>query len=110
MINETLKRIETSIAGNETLADERKNELIGLVNQLKGEIRELETTHAEDADSIASYTESSVREATRNEPDDVLLQHTLDGLSLSVRRFEVSHPTLMGVINTISQVLSGSGI
>ena len=110
MIKETLRRIEANIAENTTLPEERKHELITLVDQLKSEIEQLETTHSEDAGSIASYTESSVREATRSEPDDVLLQHTLDGLSLSVRRFEVSHPTLMGVINTISQVLSGSGI
>jgi len=110
MLQDTLKRIEANLAGNETIPEERKNELIGLVDKLKDEIKHLETTHSEDADSIASYTESSVREATRTDRDDVLLQHTLDGLSLSVRRFEVSHPTMMNIINTISQVLSGSGI
>ena len=109
-IQETIQRIEANLAGNETIPEERKSELIDLVDRLKGEIEHLETTHSEDAGSIASYTESSVREATRTEPDEVMLRHTLDGLSLSVRQFEVSHPTLMDIINTISQVLSGSGI
>jgi predicted AlkP superfamily phosphohydrolase/phosphomutase len=110
MVKETLKRIETNLAENATLPEEQRTELISLVDKLKIEIQQLETTNSEDAGSIVSYTESTLREATRTEPDDVLLQHTLDGLSLSVRRFEVSHPTLMGIINTISQVLSGSGI
>ena len=110
MINETVKRIEKNIAENETMTGERKNELMSLVGQLKDEINQLETTHQEAAGSIASYAESSVREAVRSEPDDLLLKHSLDGLSLSVRRFEVSHPTLIDVINTIGQVLTGSGI
>ena len=110
MIQETLQRIEASLAENSTLPEKRKNELIGLFNTLKNEIEQLESSDSEDAGSIVSYTESSVREATRTDPDEVLLRHTLDGLSLSVRRFEVSHPALMDAINTISQVLSGSGI
>ncbi len=110
MIQETIKRIEKTIAETNTVNAERKNELLLLVAHLKDEIKGLETTHHEDAGSIASYTESSVREAMRSQPDNELLQHTLEGLSLSVRRFEVSHPTLIGIINNIGQLLNNIGI
>jgi hypothetical protein len=39
-----------------------------------------------------------------------LLRHSLDGMALSVRRFEVSHPRLVGVINNIGQTLWRMGI
>jgi hypothetical protein len=110
MINETIQRIEKTITDNETLGENRKNELMNLVAHLKSEIDNLGEMHREHAGSIASYAESSVREAVRSEVDTELLQHTLDGLSLSVRRFEISHPTLIGIINNIGQILNQIGI
>ncbi|MBN1577463.1 MAG: DUF4404 family protein [Chitinispirillaceae bacterium] len=110
MIDETIKRIEKTVTDTGILTGERKAELLHLVADLKKEVGELGKTHHEHAGSIASYAESSVREAVRSEPDTELLEHTLNGLSLSVRRFEVSHPTLIGIINNIGQVLSNIGI
>ena len=110
MIDATIKRIEKTISETGTITDDRKNELLQLVGNLKEEINNLEEAHQEHAGSIMSYAESSVREATRMQPDNDLLKHSLDGLSLSVRRFEVSHPTLIGVINNIGQVLGNIGI
>jgi hypothetical protein len=46
----------------------------------------------------------------RKERNPELLSHSLDGMSLSVRRFEVSHPQLVGLINTIGQTLWKIGI
>ena len=110
MIDETITRIEKTIAETEAISSERKEELLHLVTSLKQEIDNLEDANQEHAGSIISYTESSLREAVRTEPDSELLQHSLSGLSLSVRRFEVSHPTLMGIINDIGQVLGNIGI
>jgi len=110
MIDETIQRIEKTIGENETLDENRKKELMDLVAHLKNEIDNLGDTHREDAGSIASYAESSVREAVRSEVDAELLQHTLDGLSLSVRRFEISHPMLIGIINNIGRILNQIGV
>lgn len=110
MIDSTIKRIEKTISENEAIDSERKEELLRLVTSLKQEIGNLEDVHQEHAGSIVSYTESSIREAMRAEPDNDMLNHSLQGLSLSVRRFEVSHPTLIGVINNIGQVLGNIGI
>jgi hypothetical protein len=110
MIDSTIKRIEKTITETEAIDGKRKEELLNLVSSLRQEIGSLDESHREHAGSIVSYAETSVREATRNEPDDEMLKHSLDGLSLSVRRFEVSHPTLIGVINNIGQVLGNIGI
>lgn len=110
MIDETIRRIEQQIQSSESLTDERRKELVQLLSELKGEISDLEKTHNEDARSIASFTESSVREATRKEPNPDLVTHSLDGMMISVRRFEVSHPTLVNLINNIGQTLARIGI
>ena len=110
MIEQTLSRIENTISSAETLGHDRKEELLSLVTDLKAEIRSLEDQHKDDAGSIARYTESSVSEAVKEQQDTELLDHTLAGLSLSVKKFEVSHPTLIGIINNIGQTLGNIGI
>lgn len=110
MINDTIKIIESTINDSGNLSEERKNELLDLVEQLKNEISNLDESQQEQAGSIASFAESSVREAVKSEQDSELLEHSLKGLTLSVRRFEVSHPTLIGIINNIGRVLNNLGI
>lgn len=110
MVDKTVLRIEERIRDNESLSADKKRELLSLVAELKGEVHGLAETHRDDARSIAGYAETSVHEATREEVDPELLRHSLDGLSLSVRRFEVSHPGLTGLINNIGQTLWKLGI
>ncbi|MBN1129592.1 MAG: DUF4404 family protein [Chitinispirillaceae bacterium] len=110
MAFETIKRIEERIRGNETLPEEKKQELLVLLARLESEVKGLSEAHRDDARSITGYAETLVHEATRGEKNPELLRHSLDGLTLSVRRFEVSHPTLTGLINTIGQTLWKIGI
>ena len=110
MVDETIARIEERIRTNDALPAEKKQELLSLVNALKTEVQSLAQTHGDEVKSIAAFTETSVYEATRGQPDAELLRHSLDGMKLSVRRFEVSHPSLVGLINTIGQTLWKIGI
>jgi hypothetical protein len=110
MVRETIARIEQQLKANDSLDAEKKQGLLSLVGELKQEVAALEETHDEDARSIASYAETSVHEATRAERNTELLTHSLDGMTLSVRRFEVSHPRLTGLVNAIGQTLWKIGI
>jgi hypothetical protein len=110
MVDKTISRIEERIRGNESLNEEKRQKLLSLINDLKNEMAGLEKTHHEDARSIAGYAETSVHEATRDDKNPELLKHSLDGLALSVRRFEVSHSRLTGLINNIGQTLWKLGI
>ena len=110
MLHETISRIEGQLKGSNSLDAAKKQELLSLVNELKKEVGVLAETHHEDARSIASYTETSVHEATRGERNEELLSHSLEGMKLSVRRFEVSHPRLTGLVNTIGRTLWEIGI
>ena len=110
MIDDTIKKIEARIESGKALSVERKAELLQLLGKLKSEVTELSKTHGEQAESIAGFTEQSAREATRSEQNPELLQLSLKGLSSSVEGFEKSHPRLVQVVNTISNMLSNLGI
>lgn len=109
MLHETIKRIETEVESNIT-NETQKQELLELIAYLKVEIESLKDNHHDDARSIAGFTETGVVEATREYRDEVLLNHALTGMKLSVKRFEVSHPNLIGLINAIGRTLSSIGI
>lgn len=110
MIEETVKRIEARIQGAEAIPAERRAELLQLLSTLKSEVAALLPAHAEEAGSIAGFTDVSTREATRSTPDPKLLKLSLEGLSESAKGFEASHPRLMEAVGKLSQALANLGI
>ena len=110
MIEDTLKKIAARIHAAETIEAGRKAELLRLVDTLHAEVAALSDTHSEHAESIASFTESSTREATRLQPHPRLLELSLAGLASSVEGFEQSHPRLVQIVNAISTALASLGI
>lgn len=110
MLGDTIKRIEQEIGHNKTISDQKRNELMTLLDELKIEINELSKSHSDKARNIAKITEASVQVATSETPDQELLDNSLNGMKLSVRTFEVTHPKLVGLINTIGQTLNNIGI
>ena len=110
MIEDTLQQIETRLKGSESLREERRTELLNLLNTLKSEVADLSKTHSEEAQSIAGFTNLSAYEATRSEQNPELLSLSLKGLTSSVEGFESSHPQLVRIVNSISQTLSNLGI
>lgn len=110
MIDETIKQIEGRIQSADSLTPERRQELVVLLTKLKAEAAELAKTHEEQAQSIVGFTQVSAHEATRAEQDPKLLDLSLQGLRGSVEELEKSHPRLAQIVNSISTILSNSGI
>ena len=110
MIEDTLKKIAARIHAADTIEAGRKAELLRLVDTLHAEVATLSYTHGEQAESIAGFTESSAREATRAQPHPRLLELSLAGLTSSVEGFEQSHPRLVQIVNAISTALASLGI
>ncbi|MDB6022820.1 MAG: putative cytosolic protein [Pedosphaera sp.] len=110
MIEDTLEKIEARLQSSEAISEDKRRELHELLAKLKSEVAELSKTHAEQAESIAGFTERSAHEATREEQNPQLLQLSLQGLTSSVEEFERSHPKLVQIVNSISQTLSNLGI
>jgi hypothetical protein len=105
-----LEELERKIKHATRLEVKDQQELLHLLTDLKREIAELSKTHQEHATSITGFTQISVHEATRQPKDQRLLSTAVEGLSTSVEGFEVSHPTLVNIVNRISSLLSNIGI
>jgi len=110
MLQETIKRIEREIVGNKEMSEQKRNQLISLLKELRSEVELIKDTHSDEASSIMKMTEASVQVASRKTRDQELLEHSLEGMKMSARSFEVSHPKLIGLINSIGQTLSNLGI
>ncbi len=110
MIEKTIGEIETKIRSAEAVSDERKRELLQLLETLKSEIGAIEKTHGEQAESIAEFAKISAHEAIRGEQSPKLRELSLRGLQSSVEGFEKSHPHLVEIVNRISNTLSNFGI
>jgi hypothetical protein len=110
MIEDTIAKIEARLRNNNGISDEKRTELKQLLAKLHAEVAALSKTHAEQAQSIAGFTEISAHEAMREKQNPELLKHSLHGLTSSVEEFESSHPKLVTVVNAISKALSDVGI
>jgi hypothetical protein len=110
MIQNTIEKIENRVKKIDSLKDESKTQLLNLLSTLKSEIAELSETKGEHAESIIGFTDISTHEATRQDKNPQLLKLSIDGLSSSVEGFEVSHPRLVGTVNSICVMLANLGI
>lgn len=110
MIEKTISEIEAKIGGAESVSAERKAELLQLLGTLKSEVSELSKTHSEQADSIAGFARVSAHEATRADQNAELRELSIKGLQSSTGGFEVTHPRLVQIVNSISKTLSDLGI
>ena len=110
MIEKTISDIEARIRGTESASPERRQELLQLFATLKTEVAELSKTRAEQADSIAGFTQLSTHEAMRSEQNPQLRELSLQGLRSSVEDLEQSHPRLTQIVSRISKMLSDWGI
>jgi hypothetical protein len=110
MIQDHLDKIEERLKQSKTVKESDKAELLTLLTTLRTEIAGLSQTHHEQAESIAGFAELSAYEATRSEKSPELFNLSIEGLTSSVQGFELSHPKLVGIINTFCTMLSNLGI
>lgn len=110
MIEDTIKQIEARIRGSQSMSDERRGELLELLATLKAEASNLAETQGDRAQSILGFTQMTTHEATRADQDPRLLDLSSQALRRSVEDFEKSHPRLAHIVNSISTLLSNSGI
>ncbi|HNR89636.1 MAG TPA: DUF4404 domain-containing protein [Spirochaetota bacterium] len=110
MIPDTIEKIEKKINGSRTISDEKKRELLKLVNELKREVLAASGDDRDGAQSVANFANASAHEALREIVDPRMFELARNGLSESVRRFEVTNPGLVSVVNALSTVLANMGI
>ena len=110
MIEETIAKIEAAIKRIDAADLAKKPELMRLLATLKSEVKTLSRTHEDQARSIAGFTEVAAHESLRREKEPHLKKLSLEGLALSVRSFEASHPKMVEAANELCKLLAGIGI
>jgi hypothetical protein len=110
MIENTLSEIESRINHAGAVRPEQKQELLGLLATLKTEISDLAKTNEDQASSITGFAQISAHEATRADQNEQLRELSVRGLRSSVNGFEQSHPRLVQIVNSISNLLANLGI
>lgn len=107
MLDDTIKKMEQGLGA---LPETKRVELIALMNTLKKEVDALAMDHAEEATSIVGFTQMTAHEVTRNTPEQELVDVSLQGLATSARKFEVTHPEMVGTVNAICHILAKMGL
>ena len=110
MLEDTVKKMEDAIRKIDSLKGREKTDLLSLLSALKTEVGRLSETDQEQAHSIASLAEMAAHELTRQDKSPALLKHSVEGLALSSKGFEASHPKLVGIVNEICTMLARIGI
>lgn len=110
MVQNTIEKIEKKIRKYNSFTDKNKLELLNLLATLKSEMTDFSQTQYEHAESITGFMELSTHEAMRQEKNPALLKFAVNGLSASVKGFEVSHPQLVENVNYIANALANMGI
>ena len=109
MIETTISELEARVRSVETANATQKQELLALLGKLKAEVGALEQTHSQEAKTIADSVKVSTQAATSSTQNPESVQTSVAGLRSSVEGFEQSHPKLVQVVNSLSNMLSNLG-
>jgi len=97
MINETLRKLEERIRSSTRTNDESKQELLAIVDELRGELSGIAESHHDDARTLAGHA------AAAAEGEE-------SGVEESVLEFETAHPRIVGLVRSFLRTLSDAGI
>ncbi len=104
----TLQEIKEKLSNDSSISEEKKAELISMLDSLEGEMGSIQSS--EHAENISGHILRSADEVTKEEKDPDLIEKAIGDLKESVTEFEVSHPKLFESVNNISAMLASMGI
>jgi methyl-accepting chemotaxis protein len=110
MATDKLARIETILKESSALPPDKRDELLGLLAQLREETASLGSADPAKAQEIAAQTHALAEQALTQGASPESTSRALSKLSQSVRGFEESHPRLVQVTNAICTALANMGI
>lgn len=104
----TLQEIKDKLSGDSSLSEDKKNELLSLLEELEGEMGNAGS--GDQMKNISSHVKRTTEEVIKEEKNPDLIEKALNDLRDSVTEFEVSHPKLFEKVNNISAMLASMGI
>jgi hypothetical protein len=109
MIHDVLDQMN-ELLKQSTLSPLQQKELKQLYQQLREELNTLAKTDPEHSKTIADYTTIATLEALRDDRNLDMVERVKEELLESLEQFEVSHPKLSHVLQTLMTHLSSLGI
>ncbi len=109
-IEDAVKKIEEAVRRMDFIDEDKRTELLRRLKTLKSELARFSKTHQEHSRSIAGFAQMAAQEVARKDKAPHLLQNAIDGLALTVKGFESSHPKLTQTVNEICTTLAQIGI
>jgi hypothetical protein len=110
MIQETIKNLEKAIEASAGMDTMQKAKMQDLVRTLKDELESIVHEDPDSVHTVLDYASLTTREVNRLQADSTLLEHSMTGLALSVKKFEISHPKLTAAVNAVCTSLANMGI
>ena len=107
-MKDTLQEIKDKLAADRAISEEKKMELLGLIDELESEMGA--AGKPEEMKNISSSVKRSDDEIIKDEKDPDMIESALNELRDSVTEFEVSHPKRFEKVNNISAMLASMGI
>ncbi|NOS86056.1 MAG: DUF4404 family protein [Ignavibacteria bacterium] len=104
----TLQEIKDKLSGDSSISEDKKNELLSLLDELEGEMGNVGS--GDQMNNISSHVKRTTEEVIKEEKNPDLIEKALNDLRDSVTEFEVSHPKLFEKVNNISAMLASMGI
>jgi hypothetical protein len=108
MIHDRIATIEATLQTAPGLSDPTRQQLLGLLAELKAEVTVIPPAQNEQAQSIARSADAAFASAAGQREDGT--PAALRDLRASVEGFEASHPKLVAVVDRIALTLSNMGI
>lgn len=104
----TIQDIKDKLSKDSSISEEKKAELLGMLDSLEGEMGNVGSN--EHVENISGHIMRSADEVTKEEKDPDMIEKAIGDLKESVTEFEVSHPKLFESVNNISAMLASMGI
>jgi hypothetical protein len=109
-VRSTLANVTQSIDRITGADQSTKEDLKELVDQLTATLEKVPPDRAEDAEAVATLTESVVDQVTAEKPNKALLQITGDGLKKAAENIADVLPTVLGIATRIVAAVAGLGL
>ena len=92
MLDDKFTQIKSAIKTDDSIDDAKREKLLALSDELHEELNELEKTHQQQSHKIADHAHQAVAQSSAE---------TAGGLKETVCEFEVSHPNLTRIVQTL---------
>jgi len=109
-IKSQLSRVTQIVKSAPSVPDDKKEQLMALMEELQEALRAVDDTRREDAERVVSTAEMVAREVAKQKPSKTFLNITSEGLKEAAKTVADIAPAVIGVASKIVGIVTGLGL